>query len=554
MLVRTLSFLAVPTLFAGALAAQSADSTHYSVAPLMVDGELAGLSVEIRFTGDDDGETRLLLPGEWAGADSLWRHLGDVRVDGGSSMHEDGPGARRIVHAPGASLVVRYRVASAYAEEPAFAYEKARPIILPGWFFFHGEGVFAVPENRGDAPASFAWRDVPAGWTIASDLDGLRGVRAGTVEDIVESVAIGAPDLTVLQRDVGGAPLRIALRGSWSFQPQELADAVAAIVDAANRFWGDAGRPFLVPLAPLSGTGGGYSIHGTGRTDAFSIAATGNFSLAAATQFLAHEYLHTWNARELGGLSELDQPLGYWFSEGFTDFYAGRILLRAGLWTPADYIAELNTVLMRNASSPARTATNAVLAERFWSDADHQKLPYDRGHLFAILLDDRIRRQTAGRADLDDMMQAQRALVRRGGPTASDAARLFPSTALAVGVDVSDELARHMERGEPVMLPADLYGRLRRGADHHAAGVRPRLRPGRHAGGRSRADRRRSRRIRVRRRPARRDAHHPPRGRHARRRHRGVRVPRGRRRHGARHPLPSRGPRHHHFPARGART
>ena len=178
----------------------------------------------------------------------------------------------------------------------------------------------------------------------------------------------------------------------------------------------------------------------------------------AASHFLAHEYMHSWNARELGGLSEIDQATAYWFSEGFTDFYAGRILLRAGLWTPADYIAELNTVLMRNASSPARTATNAVLAERFWSDADHHKLPYDRGHLFAILVDDRIRRQTAGRADLDDVMQAQRAIVRRGGSTETDAARLFPSTALAAGVDVSEELARHVERGEPVMLPADLYG------------------------------------------------------------------------------------------------
>lgn len=459
MLVRTLSFLAASTLFAGALTAQPGDSTHYSVAPLMADGALAGLGVEIRFTGEDDGETRLVLPVEWAGADSLWRHLGDVRVDGASSVQDDGPGARRIVHAPGAPLVVRYRVTSAYAEEPAFAFEKARPIILPGWFFFHGEGVFAVPENRGEAPASFAWRDVPAGWTIASDLDDLRGVRAGTVEDVVESVAIGAPDLTVLQREVGGAPLRIALRGNWSFQPQALADAVAGIVDAENRFWGDAGRSFFVPLAPLGGgADGGYSTHGTGRTDAFSIAATANFSLAAATQFLAHEYMHTWNARELGGLSEVDQPMGYWFSEGFTDFYAGRILLRAGLWTPADYVAELNTVLMRNATSPARSATNAVLAARFWSDPDHEKLPYDRGHLFAILVDDRIRRGTDGRADLDDVMQAQRAIIRRGGQVDADAARLFPSTVLAAGVDVSAEIARHVERGEPVTLPADLYG------------------------------------------------------------------------------------------------
>jgi predicted metalloprotease with PDZ domain len=462
MLAHTLGGFAISLTFAGALSAQSADSVHYSIAPVMDGGALTALAVELRFAGDGDGETRLALPSEWAGADSLWRHLGDLRVDGAASVREDGADGRLIAHAPGAPLTVRYRVASAYTAEPAFAYEKARPIILPGWFFFHGEGVFALPDGRDEAPASFAWRDVPAGWTIASDLDYLRGTRAGTVEDISESVAIGAPDLVVLERPVGGAPLRLATRGSWRFPVDSLADAVAAIVDAENRFWGDAGRPFLVPLAPLGGTGDSYSISGTGRSDGFSIAATSSFGLEQAAQLLAHEYMHTWNARELGGLAEADQALGYWFSEGFTDFYAGRVLLRAGLWTPAEYVEELNTVLMRYASSPARTAPNTQLAERFWSDRPFEQMPYDRGHLFAILLDDRIRRATAGRADLDDVMQAQRAASRQDGRQAAhaDAARLFPSVLRdRFGIDVSGDIARHVDRGEPVLLPADLYGR-----------------------------------------------------------------------------------------------
>ena len=461
MLARTLGCLAISAMFAGALPAQSADSIHYFVAPVMNGRALAGLAVEIRFAGDADGETRLQLPETWAGSDSLWRQIDSVRVQGGASVREDGPGARLIAHAPGAPLVVRYRVASAYAGDPAFAYGKARPIILPGWFFFHGEGVFAVPEGRGEAPASFAWRDVPAGWTIASDLDHLRGTRAGTVADISESAAIGAPDLAILERPVGGAPLRIATRGSWRFPVDSLADAVAAIVDAENRFWGDAGRPFLVPVAPLGGTGDSYSISGTGRSDGFSIAATSTFSLAQAAHLLAHEYMHTWNARELGGLAETDQALGYWFSEGFTDFFAARILLRAGLWTPAEYVAKLDTVLMRYATSAARTAPNAQLAERFWSDRAYEQMPYYRGHLFAILLDDRIRRATAGRADLDDVMQAQRAATRPGERQAghADAARLFPSVLRErFGIDVSDDIARHVDRGEPVLLPADLYG------------------------------------------------------------------------------------------------
>jgi predicted metalloprotease with PDZ domain len=156
-----------------------------------------------------------------------------------------------------------------------------------------------------------------------------------------------------------------------------------------------------------------------------------------------------------------DEAAGFWLSEGFTDFYAGRVLLRAGLWTPADYAAELNRTLLRNASSPARLATAAEVSAKYWTDNDFRQLPYDRGHLLAVLLDDRIRRHTRGRADLDDVLRemriATRQLAERG--TRTDAETLFAAVlADRFGMDVIGALALHVDGGEPVVLPADLYG------------------------------------------------------------------------------------------------
>lgn len=464
MLARILGVSLISAAVAGQLAAQSADSVHYTLAPVMEGGALAGLAVEIRFAGDADGETRLHLPDRWAGSDSLWRHIAGIRVDGAASVREDGPEARVIAHAPRAPLVVRYRVNSAYSTDPGFAYEKAEPIILPGWFFFHGEAVFAEPEDHEDAPAAFAWGPVPAGWTIVSDLDHLhRGQRAGVLGDVIESTAIGATDLAVTERMVGGQPLRIATRPAWSFTPEAFGEAVAAIVQAENELWGDPGRPFVVPLAPVGGSGPGVSSNGTGRSDAFTVTATPNFSLAAASRFLAHEYMHTWIAREVGGLSEgEDEALGYWFSEGFTDFYAGRALLRAGLWTPADFVAELNTTLLRTASSPARDLPNAEIPARFWTDRAVSQLPYDRGHLLAVVLDHRLRQRHARGKDMDDVLHALRAAARQqeaAGPARMDAPTRFPSIMLdQFGVDVSADLERHVDRGEAILLPDDLYG------------------------------------------------------------------------------------------------
>ncbi|HEU0302086.1 MAG TPA: hypothetical protein VFR37_21705 [Longimicrobium sp.] len=460
MILRSLCLAAALAACGGAAYAQSASPVEYAVSPVMEDGALTRLAVEIRFAGDADGETLLLLPRSWAGADSLWRQVEELRVEGATSVRDRGPEARIIAHGPGAALTVRYRVRSSYRAEPGFGYHKA-PIILPGWFFFHGEGVFALPGGRQDAPARFAWRGFPAEWKIVSDLDHLGGARSGTAADVVESAAIGAPDLAVVDRQVRGAPLRVAIRGQWDFTPEAFASTVARIMEAEHALWGDPGAPFVVVMAPLGGTGDGYSYTGTGRTDAFSLASTPGFSLDEATRFLAHEYMHTWIYPQIGGAPGGGGASAFWLTEGFTDFFSARALLRAGLWTPADFAEELNTVLLRNASSPVRAAPNSVIPERYWMDLHVRQLPYDRGHLLALLLDYRIRRHTAGREDLDDALLAQREAARRNAQagTRMDAAELFPVVVRQVlGLEIEEDLVRHVERGEPVLLPADLFG------------------------------------------------------------------------------------------------
>jgi predicted metalloprotease with PDZ domain len=457
-----LALLAVLAAGGQSAPAVAADTIVYSIAPVFADRALTGLSVEIRFRGELAGETRLLLPREWAGSDGLWENLTDLQVRGAISVREDGPAVRVITHAPGAPLRVAYRVQSAYDAEPGVHYQKARPLVLPGWFFFHGEGVFAVPEGSADVPARFTWRDVPPEWQLASDLDHLSGERPGTVQDVIQSVAIGAPDLTVIRREIDGAPLRVAIRGAWRFEPEELVDRLERVITAANRLWHDPGRPYFVPFAPLGGSEPGVSYTGTGRTDGFSVASTPGFELGTALHFLAHEYLHTWLPEELGGHLEEDAPLGYWFSEGFTDFFAARVLLASGYWTLADYLDELDRGLVRYAASPARDATGADIVERFWTDSHVQRLPYDRGLLLAHLLDHRIRQGTEGRRALADVLQAQRqrALRLAAEGRRVPAATLFPAVLREeVGLDIDADLSRHIHGGERMLLPADLLGR-----------------------------------------------------------------------------------------------
>jgi len=455
-----LSLIGVLAAAADAQAQSSREPVRYRLTPVMKAAALSHMVVEVRFRGDADGETRFRLPEKWAGSDNLRSALSNFRVTG-AKWSEDTTGLI-LRHRPRAPLTVRYRVNTAHRTDPDLKYEKARPVIRPGWFLLTGEGVFGVPEIPSPAAAAFSWGPLPKGWKVASDLDHLARERPGTVDDVVESVSIGGRDLTVVERRLGGKRIRIAGRGNWPFALSEFSRRMLRIIEAQNRYWRDPGRPFLVVVAPLSGgTATSWSVHGTGRTDAFALASTTNQPLKDLVQLLSHESMHSWIGREIGGPLPKDEALGYWLSEGFDDYLSGRILLHTGDWTINDYVDYLNRVLRRYARSSARNVANREIPEKFWSDSAVGQIPYDRGHLFALLIDGELRRRSGGKVTLDDILLAQqaRAQADRERGTVTPAALLFPITVREqAGLDISALLDRYIERGETIILPEDLFG------------------------------------------------------------------------------------------------
>ena len=453
MTFRRLALLAAAAFLLPAAKAPEQKTVFYKVTPLAPGGFGNALRVEMRFAGDADGETALLLPDEWAGSSRLWRHVTDLEIRGGERL-SGYYGAPVIHHKPGATIRVRYDVVSAWFEEPGFDYEKARPLIRPNLFFFHGEGVFAAPNGRQAANARFRWGRIPKGWKVASDLDHLKG-RKTTVANLINSVAIGGADLRIVERRLGLAPLRVAVAGRWSFQPEELADVVEKVVEAENRFWGDEPTPFLVAMAPLGEVSSGLSYFGTSRTDAFSIASTSAFPLKDVTRFLGHEYMHSWVPNELGNMPE-DAAVDFWFSEGFNDYLASKVLLRAGLWTLEQWTADKNETLLRYGTSPAKTIAAADVSKRFWSDQAVQQVSYDRGHLLAAMLDAEIADKTAGKQALEDVLRAQRKAAKGSSTLARD---LFRAALLdQTGIDATEVIERYARAGEAIVLPESLLG------------------------------------------------------------------------------------------------
>lgn len=359
-------------------------TVDYVVTPVVRSAGLEALDISVSLAGDADGATVLALPDQWAGSTGLHEAITELEVTGGTIAPGNGPAQRIVTHAPGAPLVLRYRLGLS-AADPGPGYEKARPVLRPGWFYVHGEGGLIAPEGRGAAPARFRWGALPQGWRAAGTLDAPDPGR--TVDGVVNSILFGGTDLRVLERSAGGQSVRVALRGRWSFDDIALADALGRIVAAENDYLGSAATPYLVTLAPLGGgETGAISTGGTGRSGGFALASTTNVGLDRFLFTLAHEYGHRWFGHGFGPTAA-PEGTEYWFTEGFGDFAAGRALVRAGLWSEEDYARHLNRILLRYRSSTALALPNPVLADRFWQDQDAMQMHYDRGHLFALILD-----------------------------------------------------------------------------------------------------------------------------------------------------------------------
>src|SRR6185312_10798564 len=453
-----LSLLAVPAVAAPA----PADPVAYRLSPEFdATGALTALKVEIRFREGPSGKTRLAWADDWAGDNALYAHARDMKIVGGDAT-PDGPGGWTIQAAPGTPIMATYRVVSAYDHDPTDDDSKqSKPVVRPTWFYAVGEALFAAPRDREKAPATFAWTGAPNDFGFASDLEhlarpGKKAARPGTVDDIVESIVAGGRDMRVFEQRPDGARVRVAILGRYGFDDATFARQVFQVLKAERGFWKDKGSPYLVTMTPTVGAPGRISLSGTGRADAFALWVDPTSKLDDLHWLLAHEYFHTWNPVQLGDLGgESQEAAGYWFSEGFTDYYAWKLMLGSHQFAPEAFARQWNAMLRRYAVSPVRDKPNSLIVTDFWKSQAVEKLPYERGAILAATLD---RRAAAHGSSLDAVMREMRRLAAQPGET-RHADVLFPvAYRSVVGIDPTDLIARHILAGEPLTLPADAFG------------------------------------------------------------------------------------------------
>jgi predicted metalloprotease with PDZ domain len=423
-------------------------------------GKAPGMRVDLYFRLPGVRNISLQLPAEWQGQRELYKAIHEVEAVSDQTVLQPtaDPARRQLTFPLGQMVHIRYRAAQDW-EGAISAETYFRAIFEPSFFQLTGRNFLvypAIPEDQ-VLPISVAWKNLPAGWVVASNLGSGTSCQSATTRLVsaTNGLFVGG-DGRLLQVQVHGKPVAVAIRGKWDFTDEEFAGLAAKVLGEERAFWHDFDAPYyLISLLPSEETPGSYA--GTALENSFTMfmsqqAARLDFDMKFV---LAHQMFHSWNSGKLGEVPAGQPP--FWLIEGFTDYYARALLRRAGLISWPEYIEDTNSSYLHYRTSPVVSAKDQLVREQFYLDADLQRLAYQRGGLLAATWDSRIRQQSQGKQSLDDAMLALRQGASRREQVLTESF-LGDHFARFAGAQVHSDLTAYIDDGEIIPLPPGALG------------------------------------------------------------------------------------------------
>jgi predicted metalloprotease with PDZ domain len=446
---------------------------HYSIAPRFL-ARPRGFEVTLSFDAGDRRETLLRLNDGFAGQQDLSRGISGWSAEGTARVLPTADlGTWRVMHDAQQRVTVRYQVRGSLDDadslQPQEAAQQYRPQVGANWLQFFGHAALVNVETgvrsgaQGQVHSCLIFERMPAR-SIAATSRGsgpaneVEVVAAGTPTELMNSFYAAGTGWRLLTRKLASGNLHIAIRNFWPMRDEQFADQVARVIDTQRGFWGhEREADQLVVLTSNQAPGvrnTGVRVH---RAAVLHVARDFRPDGSTFNELVGHENLHEWIPGRLGGTNTGAAGLQTWFSEGFTDYYTHRLLLRSGAWTLQRYADELTAAMRQYRQSPYRHMGNAEAARRRLTDRDIGQLPYLRGEILALRWDAALRAQ--GKPGLDAVM---RSLLLPPGPASANRAppvdRLFAALKPLLGEAPRQDVARHVDEAADFEFGPGLLG------------------------------------------------------------------------------------------------
>ncbi|KUJ61433.1 hypothetical protein AR687_13440 [Flavobacteriaceae bacterium CRH] len=213
-------------------------------------------------------------------------------------------------------------------------------------------------------------------------------------------------DLIVSKYVIKGIPnyLLTSKSDTTSKLPEKIIPLVKDFIPQVREFWHDYEAPFYVLSAiPLqnkiesTGTGMGFP-------NGFSFRYSGPLDVIK-THLIAHEVSHNWIGIQLKYQSQGME--NNWFNEGFNDYIAVYNLVKTGFFDQKAFLNYMNDENLKpHYSSPIRTISGDSIEANFFKNSLYEKIPYQRGLIYAFYLDNQIRLASKGKKNIRDFLLA----------------------------------------------------------------------------------------------------------------------------------------------------
>jgi len=332
--------------------------------------------------------------------------------------------------------------------------------------FFNGAAVFCYVSGFTDRPVTVRVLK-PEKWRIATGLEKTAEAnvfRAGSYDVLVDCpTEVGT--FTSYDFQIEGRPHRIAIYGLKDLDAAFIVPDLARIVQACSRLF--RGLPyrdytFIYHLIDRDRQSGVEHANSTAiifnQMDFHTRRNYDNF-----LNVTAHEFLHLWNIKRIHprGWGPFDYSReaytkSHWFTEGMTSYYAGLVLVRAGLWTREQFYRDLATKIAASENAAGKKLMSLEdVSWNIWLKPDNTSQAtvsyYEKGAVVGLMLDLDIRKRTSGAKSLDDVMRdLDRTFGSAGHAYEND--ELLHSINKVAGSDFSDFYAKYVRGTEDLPL------------------------------------------------------------------------------------------------------
>ncbi|HEX2640126.1 MAG TPA: hypothetical protein VHL50_06125, partial [Pyrinomonadaceae bacterium] len=451
-LVNLLTVLAFSMAAVGTMAA-GPDSVSYTIKPIPR-GDRVVLEATVRF--NSAGPLDVGLPTDNFGTPDLHKYVTEFEgLDGTAVKQGDSAARRTVVPAGNGTVAIRYVLSYDPAVMEDYAYG---PNV--GADFFHLAGcqwLLHIGDDDEKRRMRVRFVDVPKGWKLYSSKDATADdidLEASYDDWISAPIGGGANAHTFTLK---GGRVAIFVHGRYDIPRERIYAAIEKIIRLEREWFDYHSQPnFTVVVAPRPWVVAGYA-----PEDSFVCFIKPDVTPQQLNRLVAHELFHNWLPNKISiKQDKAFSGIRYeWFTEGFTDYFARKILTRAGLMTTDEFAASVNADLKSIADNPLKAATYADLArlekERKYGPAA-KKLAYFRGAVMALNWDQRIRESGRGRNLSNFIRELHKLAAKTDGAVTEEA--FFDFASKKYGIDARGELRRHITDGEPIVPEASALG------------------------------------------------------------------------------------------------